>query len=137
MNEESASIGDLVKRLRDDSSDLIRDEVALAKTEMSEKISMIGKNLGFLIAGALVGYSALVILLLAIGSLLTAGLIEAGMSGVMAHFLGLAIVAIVVGIVSTVLVKSALEKLKTANLVPERTVESLKQDKEFAKQQIK
>lgn len=136
MNDQQ-SIGDLIGRLRDDSSTLIRDEIALAKTEISEKISMAGKNVGIIAAGALVGYSALVVLLIAIASLLTAGFVAAGLSLAMANFLGLAIVAIVVGIISAVLVKSALEKLKTSNLVPERTMESLKNDKEFAKQQIR
>lgn len=136
MNEQE-SIGDLIGRLRDDSTALIRDEVALAKTEISEKLSMAGKNGGIVAAGALVGYSALVILLIAIGSLITAGLVEAGFSLAMGNFLGLAIVAIVVGIISAVLIKSALERLKASNLVPERTVQSLKEDKEFAKQQIR
>jgi hypothetical protein len=136
MNEES-STRDLVRRLRDESTSLIRDEVALAKTEISEKVAMVGRNLGFLIAGALVGYSALVLLLIAIGSLAAEGLISAGLDPAMAHFLGLAGVAIIVGIISAVLVKKALNKLNTANLKPQRSQESLSNDKEFAKQQIK
>jgi len=136
MNDQ-ASIGDLLKRLRDDSTSLIRDEVALAKTEISEELSMIGKNIGFLVAGALVGYAALVILLIAFGSLIAEGLVTAGLPLALAHFLGLAIVAIIVGLISAALVKKALDKLKTANLVPERTMESLKNNKEFIKDQIK
>jgi len=136
MNDQG-SIGDLLKRLRDDSTSLIRDEVALAKTEISEELSMIGKNIGFLVAGALVGYAALVILLIAFGSLIAEGLVTAGLPLALAHFLGLAIVAIIVGLISAALVKKALDKLKTANLVPERTMESLKNNKEFIKDQIK
>lgn len=136
MNEQE-SIGDLIGRLRDDSTTLIRDEVALAKTEISEKLSMAGKNVGMVAAGAMVGYSALIVLLIAIGSLITAGLTAAGLAPAMAYFLGLGIVAVVVGIISAVMIKSALEKLKTTNLVPERTVQSLKNDKEFAKQQFR
>ncbi len=136
MNDQ-ASIGDLLKRLRDDSTSLIRDEVALAKTEISEELSMIGKNIGFLVAGALVGYAALVILLIAFGSLIAEGLVTAGLPLALAHFLGLAIVAIIVGLISAALVKKALDKLKTANLVPERTMESLRNNKEFIKNQIK
>jgi membrane protein implicated in regulation of membrane protease activity len=136
MNDQ-ASIGDLVKQLRDDSTSLIRDEVALAKTEISEEISMVGKNIGFLVAGALVGYAALVILLIALGSLIAEGLVAVGLPLALAHFLGLAIIAIIVGLISAALVKKALDKLKTTNLVPERTVESLKNNKEFVEDQIK
>jgi hypothetical protein len=136
MNEET-SITDLIRRLRDDSTTLIRDEVALAKTEVSEKISMLGKNLGSILAGAMVGYSALVLLLIAIGSLAAEGLISVGLAPAMAHFVGLASVAIVVGIISAVMVTKAIENLKTASLAPQRTIESLRNDKEFVKQQIK
>ena len=136
MNDQN-SIGDLIRDLRDESTSLIRDEVALAKTEVSEKLSMVGKNVGFLVAGALVGYSALVILLIAFGSLLAEGLIAVGLPPALAHFLGLAIVAVIVGVISAGLVKKALDKLKTANLVPQKTVDSLKNNKEFVKQQIK
>ncbi len=135
MNDQE-SIGDLVRRLRDDSTTLIRDEIALAKTEISENLSVVGRNLGFLVAGAMIGYSALVILLLAIGSLIAEGLISAGLAPAMAHFLGLAFVAITVGIMSAILVSKALDKLKTSTLVPERTVETLRNNKEFVKQQI-
>ena len=136
MNDQ-ASIGDLVKQLQEDSTSLIRDEVALAKTEISEEISMVGKNIGFLVAGALVGYAALVILLIALGSLIAEGLVAAGLDLALAHFLGLAIIAIIVGLISAALVKKALDKLKTTSLVPERTVESLKNNKEFVEDQIK
>lgn len=136
MNDQ-ASIGDLVKQLQEDSTSLIRDEVALAKTEISEEISMVGKNIGFLVAGALVGYAALVILLIALGSLIAEGLVAMGLHLALAHFLGLAIIAIIVGLISAALVKKALDKLKTTNLVPERTVESLKNNKEFVEDQIK
>lgn len=137
MINDSASIGDLVKQLRDDSSTLIRDEVALAKTEMSEKASVMGRNIASLLIGALVGYSALVILLIGIGSLIAQGLMALGLTWAIAHFLGLTIVAIFVGIVSAILINKALEKLKATSLVPERTVDSLKNTKEFAKDQIR
>lgn len=96
-----------------------------------------GKNIGFLVAGALVGYAALVILLIALGSLIAEGLVAMGLHLALAHFLGLAIIAIIVGLISAALVKKALDKLKTTNLVPERTVESLKNNKEFVEDQIK
>lgn len=136
MNEES-SIGALLKQLRDDSTTLIRDEIALAKTEVSEKTSILGRNLGSMLAGAMLGYSALVLLLIAIGSLAAEGLISIGLTPAMAHFVGLASVAIIVGLISAVMVAKAMEQLKAANLAPQRTIDSLRNDKEFLKQQIK
>lgn len=135
MSEEQ-SVGSLLKQLRDESTTLIRDEVALAKTEMREKASVYGRNIGALIAGALIGYAALVVILLAVGSLIAEGLLGADMDPAMAHFLGLAIVGSVVAIISAILVSKAIGRLKKESLVPERTVETLRNDKEWAKQQI-
>lgn len=136
MSEEQ-SVGSLLKQLRDESTALIRDEVALAKREMREKAASYGRNIGSLVAGALIGYAALVIILLAVGSLITEGLIGADIDPAMAHFLGLAIVGVVVAIISAILVSMAINKLKEEGLVPERTVETLRNDKEWVKQQVR
>lgn len=136
MNEEQ-SVGGLLKQLRDETTTLIRDEVALAKTEMREKAAVYGSNLGGLIAGALTGYAALVIILLAVGSLITQGLLRLDMDPAMAHFVGLAIIGVAVAIISAILVSKAISKLKGESLVPERTVEALRNGKEWAKEQIR
>lgn len=136
MSEEQ-SVGGLLKQLRDESSTLIRDEVSLAKTEMREKAAVYGRNIGSLVAGALIGYAALVVILLAIGSLIAEGLIGADMDPAMAHFLGLVIVGVVVAIISAILVSKATSKLKEESPVPERTVETLRNDKKWVEQQIR
>jgi hypothetical protein len=53
MNNEESSIVYLFKKLRDDTTTLVRDEVSLAKTEISEKITSTSRNVGYLAAGAL------------------------------------------------------------------------------------
>lgn len=136
MNEEQ-SVGGLLKQLRDETTTLIHDEVALAKTEMREKAAVYGSNLGGLIAGALTGYAALVIILLAVGSLITQGLLRLDMDPAMAHFVGLAIIGVAVAIISAILVSKAISKLKGESLVPECTVEALRNGKEWAKEQIR
>ena len=60
MNEES-SIVYLLKKLRDDTTTLVRDEISLAKTEISEKIASTSRNVGYLAVGALVAYAALML----------------------------------------------------------------------------
>jgi Putative Actinobacterial Holin-X, holin superfamily III len=69
MNEES-SIVYLLKKLRDDTTTLVRDEISLAKTEISEKIASTSRNVGYLAAGALVAYAALMLILQGISFLL-------------------------------------------------------------------
>lgn len=135
MNEE-ASVGELIKQLRDESTTLIKEEIALVKTEMGEKVSLFSRNVGYLIAGALVAYSALVIILIALGSLLTKAFVENGTDPAMAHFLGLTIVGVVVGAIGAFMAIKAINTLKGESLVPNKTIETLKHDKQWATNQI-
>jgi xanthine/uracil permease len=81
-----------------------------------------------LVAGGAVAYAGLLFLLLAI----VFGLIEAGLDAwVSALVVGLVVVAI-----GAVLVLRARESLKPANLAPQKTVETLKEDAAWAKEQI-
>ena len=48
---DDRSIADLLRELRDESSTLLRQEVALAKTELSEKANVYTKNAGYVIGG--------------------------------------------------------------------------------------
>ena len=51
MTNEQSGIVDLLKILRDDTTTLVRDEISLAKTEISEKIASTSRNVGYLAAG--------------------------------------------------------------------------------------
>ena len=51
MTTEQSNIVYLVKKLRDDTTTLVRDEISLAKTEINEKIASTSRNLGYLAAG--------------------------------------------------------------------------------------
>ena len=57
------SLGELVKQLAQDSAMLVRQEVALAKTEMSQKAAQVGKDVGFLAAGGALAYAGLLAIL--------------------------------------------------------------------------
>jgi hypothetical protein len=136
MINEPSSIADLLKNLRDDTSNLVRDEISLAKTEITEKISSASRNIGYLVAGGLVAYAGLLVLLQGVGFLIGRLLIAAGMDEASATVLGFLIAgAVVVGIGIAVVVK-ALETLKKESLTPTKTAETLKQDKEWVQNKI-
>ena len=48
---EEKSLGELFAELTRDSSTLIRQEIALAKAEMTQKTKDVGKDVGFIAAG--------------------------------------------------------------------------------------
>jgi hypothetical protein len=131
------NIADLLKDLRDESTLLLREEVALAKKEISDKISKTALNLTFVAGGALTAYCAVTFLLLAVSALISQAFVARGLSIGLAVFLGLLIVGFVVGIISIAMIVKGIQTLKKTSLVPEKTVETLKEDKTWAQNKIR
>lgn len=125
--KEERSLGDLFSELAAETSTLVRQEVALAQTELTQKAASVGKNVGFLVVGGAVGYAALL-------ALLAAAII--GLALFVPPWAAALIVAVVVGIVAFLLISSALKSLKETNLTPRQTVETLKEDAEWLKKQV-
>jgi MFS family permease len=120
-------VGDLVKQLAGQTSTLVRQEIDLAKAEMSEKAGVAGKGAGMFSGAAAVG-------LLAAGAL-TACLILA-LSEVVPDWLGALLVALVLGAIAAVLALQGRNRIRAATPpVPEKTVETVKEDVEWAKNQ--
>jgi hypothetical protein len=136
MNNEESSIVYLFKKLRDDTTTLVRDEISLAKTEISEKITSTSRNVGYLAAGALVAYAAGILILQGISLLLRDLLILGGMNQTSASLLGFLIVAAVTGLVGVLLIVKALNTLKKEPLTPTKTAETLKEDKEWIQNKV-
>jgi uncharacterized membrane protein len=133
---DDRSIVELIKDLRDETTTLLKQEVELAKTEMSEKASRIGRNVGYLAAGGLVAYAGALFVLLGLSFLVSWGLEKAGLSRELALWLGPALVGLVVGIIGFVLVQKARRTLAQESLKPEITIQSLKEDKIWTQQKF-
>lgn len=123
------STGELVKDLSNQVSLLARQEIELAKAEMAEKGRKAGLGLG-LVAAA--GVSAL----LALGTL-TACVVLA-LDGAMPAWLAALIVALAWSVVAAVLASVGKQKVEQAGTpVPEQTVESVKEDIKWLKDQTR
>jgi len=133
---DQPSIAELFKDLREEGTLLLREEIALAKKEVSEKVSNTARNLTYIVAGGLVGYCGVIFLLLALSSIITQALIVQGVSPGWATFLGFLIVALIVGILSAAIILKGIQTLKKLSLVPDKTLETLKEDKTWAQNKI-
>ena len=127
----SESIADLIKDLRDEAMLLVRQEVALAKTEISEKMARILRNTAYAIAGALVAFVGLIFILQAATVAIGIGLLEAGLTEKQSLWASPLILGVIVAIVGAILISKGIAAVKNESLVPEKTVESLKNDKEW------
>ena len=124
-DEREQPVGELFKQLSEETSTLMRQELALARAELTQKGKEAGKGAGLFggagVAGlmALGAFTAFVILLLDKG---------------MATWLAALIVAVVYGAVAGVLAMRGRERVQQATPpTPEQTVETVKEDVEWAK----
>ena len=132
MNEnrslENRPLGDLFGDLATEMSNLVRQEVALAKVEVAQKAKYVGRNVGYLVVGGSVAYAALLAIIAGIIMLL---------AKVVPHWGAALIVGVVVGGIGWLLIGKAMMALQQAELTPHETVETLKEDATWMKQQIK
>lgn len=125
---EQRSIGDLFSQLANDTTRLVRQEVQLAKVELGQKASQVGKEVGFISAGGAVAYAGFLAVIAAV-ILLLGQYIPVWLSA-------LIVGAVVMGI-GYYLTQQHLHALTHLDPIPRATVETLKQDKEWAKGQLR
>lgn len=125
---ENKPLGDLFGDLASEVSELVRKEVALAKLEVGQKAKYVGRNVGYLVVGGAVAYAAMLAIIAAIVMLL---------AKVMPHWGAALLVGGVVAVVGWLLVGKALSALQQTDMTPEQTVETLREDAAWVKQQIK
>ena len=133
--KEDRSIGQLLKELTSETSTLLRQEVDLAKTEMTEKASRLGANLGELTVGGAVLFLGALALLAAVVFALTS-LLDQFMSLGVAVWLAPLIVGLVLAAIGYSLVQKALQTLKRESLAPQKTTASLQENKEWLRTKI-
>jgi len=127
QRREERSLGELFGELSRETSTLIRQEMELAKTEMSDKAARVGKDIGFLAIGGAVAYAGFLALLAAVIALLAVKL---------PVWLSAFVVGAIVTGIGYYLVQKGRTALKHEDLTPHRTLASLKEDQEWAKEQI-
>jgi len=125
---DSRSVSELFGDALSQLSKLMRNELQLARTEISMKLGQTTTAIG-LLAGAVIFLIPTIVLLL---MSLAAWLVEIGMTPAMAQLLaglaGLIVVAILGGL--------GLNRLKTNSLVPKRTLDQLQQDAAAAREHV-
>lgn len=132
-----SSLVQIVKDLRDDTLTLFRQEVTLVKREMGAKAASYGKNAAFIAIGAVVALYAVFFLFLSLNNLLQTGLMAAGLSGPVSAWLAPLLVGMVLGIGALLLALKAIRSMKQEKPIPEKTLESLREDKDWIQAKVK
>ena len=125
---EERSIAELFGEFSQDMALLVRQEAQLAKNEMQQKLSKVTTDLVSLATGGIVALLG--------GLALTAAIILLLIDPVgVTPWLAALIVAALLGIVGWVLVQRGLKDLKRTDPAPRRTMETIKDDIQWAKEQ--
>ena len=125
---ENRPLGDLFGDLATDMSNLVRQEITLAKVELTQKAKYVGRNVGYLVIGGAVAYAAMLAIIAALIMLL---------AKYVPHWGSALIVGAVVGGIGWLLIGKAMAALQQTDLTPRETVETLKEDATWMKEQIK
>jgi xanthine/uracil permease len=128
QGREERSLGELIAELSRDMGRLVRDEINLARTEMTQKASKAGMDIAGMAVGALILYGGFLVLLA------TAVIV---LAHAMAWWLAALIVGIVVVAIGGGMAWYYFNKLSSINPAPRQTVETLKEDKEWMKEQAR
>lgn len=121
------SIGELFSRLSTQTSQLVRQEVKLAQAELSRKATKATVDSTYIAIGAVFGLGAFYSL--------TAALILI-LAEFMPGWLAALLVGIVWAVIAGILVWYGWDKLKNIDPKPERTMETLRENKEWLTRQI-
>ena len=123
---EDASLGELFSDLSQQAGMLVREEVELAKTELTHSAKQAGKGGAFIAAGAVLGFAGL-LSFIALCIILLALAVKLWISA-------LVITALVIS-GAMILVQMGLAEIKRKDLAPKHTMQTLKEDVEWAKAQ--
>ncbi len=124
---DDRSLGELFSELSRQTSTLIRQEVALAKAEMKQKGIEVGKDVGMMAAGGALAYAGL-LALIATAIIVLDNFIPLWLSAL--------IVTVIVLAVGGLLIQRGMTALKQISPAPEHTIETIKEDAEWAKKQL-
>jgi hypothetical protein len=120
---------ELLKQLSEETTRLVRQELELAKAELTQKGKQAGAGAGLFGAAGAIGF-------LALAALTTCFILA--LNAVMPAWLAALLVAVVYGVVAAVLAMRGRAKVKQATPpVPEQTIETVKEDVEWAKTQMR
>ena len=127
--KDERTLGEMFAELSRETRTLVQQELQLAKTELTEKASRMGKGAGLIVGGGLIAYggllaiiAAMVLIMIALGvppwaAALVGGVIAAG--------------------IGYLLIRSGLAALKPKEFMPRKTIDTLKEDAQWLKTQAK
>jgi hypothetical protein len=125
---DDKSLGQLFGDLANQLTTLIRKEIELARTEMTSKATSVGRDAAMIGVGGALVYAGFLGLMVAVALLL----VQIGLDPWLAFLL----IGLVVAGVGGALIARGRSAISTADLTPRRTIETIQDDAEWAKERV-
>jgi uncharacterized membrane protein YqjE len=125
--EADQSLGELFSRMTSDVGKLVSTQVELAKVEIKDEVSRAGKGVGMVGGGGLAGLVAVILLSFAVAYWLADAFDNLG--------LGFFVVGLVYAAIAAGLVLKGKEQITSATPIAEQSIEEIKEDVAWARQQ--
>lgn len=126
-DRQGTSLQSLVADAIRDGADLLRQELGLFKAEMAENVGAIGKGVVFFAIAAIFAIASLI--------WLTQALVY-GLAIFVAQWIAALIVGVLLLVIGGILVVLGKNRLAAAQLAPNRTIKTLKQDGEVLTERV-
>ena len=124
---DSRSLGELFSTLASETGTLMRKELQLARAEVAEKVKYTGKDAGILGLGGALAHVGLLLFLF--GFVFALGL-------AIPLWLSALIIGAVVGGAGLFMMRQGAKAVKSADMMPHATIETLKEDGAWLRRQL-
>jgi uncharacterized membrane protein YqjE len=128
-NADDRSLGQMFADLSRETRILIQQEIHLARTELTEKASQMAKGVAFIVVGGVLAHGGVLALI--------ATLILVLASIGIPRWLAALLATLIVSAAGYLLIRAGLGRLRVDALKPQQTIDSLKEDAQWLKNQTK
>jgi uncharacterized membrane protein YqjE len=133
---DNESLPNLVSRLGDDVMELFKSQLELFKVEVKEEVNSYTRGIAIIMVGAVIATVGFALLNVAIAFAVSTLFAQAEFSQPASYALGFVVTGAFYVLVGGVVVLLMKNRLARQNLVPERTVQELRKDKEWLKNEL-
>ena len=136
MTAQTDGLPNLFSRLADDVMELVNSQLALFKVEIKEEANAYARGAAMIAFGAAVAIVGFALLNVAIAFAVSTLFSQANFSQPASYALGFLVTGGFYVLVGAIVVLIMKNRLARRNLVPERTVQELRKDKQWLKNEL-
>jgi hypothetical protein len=130
------TVAELIKDLRDEATLLLRQEMDLVRTEVSEHVRQLLRHSGTVVAGIVALHLAGLLVMTALVLAVRAAMVALGVGSTLASWLAPLGVGVVVGGIGLTLARRGLIALRDHSVAPRHTLESMREHREWVRERM-